>query len=103
MKQTSFFDVLEGDGFEAFSDWAIDQWEDRYGHRPPWGPSDHKHLKAGFIQLGDFARDYWHGYLHDRSDYAQGHSPGKWASDLGRWPPVETDKSEMRRVRRGLR
>ena len=70
-----------------FKDWAWSEWRDKYGVKPPWGAREFTNLAAARSRFDDeaLARAAWTVYLANTEPFYEGHGPGKFLFDLGKW------------------
>jgi len=70
-----------------FKDWAFEEWRTKYGVKPPWGKREYTNLAAARSRFDteELARAAWSTYLKNSEPFYEGHGPGKFLYDLGKW------------------
>ena len=70
-----------------FKDWAWEEWRTKYGVKPPWGAREFTNLAAARSRFDDeaLARAAWTVYLANTEPFYEGHGPGKFLFELGKW------------------
>ena len=70
-----------------FKDFCWEEWKSKYGTSPPWGFLQFVHLTdaRNKIDTEELAREAWMLYLANTERFFEGHPPGKFLLELGKF------------------